>query len=84
MTWQTEYPTIATVNHAHEQTLQTWSDNLPAPQTDVERTIRKRIDAKLFEISAKVIREKAPDVADKFNEMTDLLDKMGIPNPGKM
>ncbi len=84
MTWKTEYPTISTVKRASLQTLNTWSDNLPAPQSDVERTVRRRIEKRLFESAAKECREKAPDIADKWNELVDKMGKMGIKTAGRM
>ena len=40
--WQRSYPTLETVMEAGLQTLCTWCDNLPPPQTDVQRTVLRR------------------------------------------
>jgi hypothetical protein len=74
--WQTQYPTLEMVNSASFQTLQTWDANLPEPQTDVERTIRRRISKAQFERAAEEARQKAPSVADKWNDIMDGLERI--------
>lgn len=43
------YPTVAEVQAADRAQLVTWQRNLPPPQTDVERTVVRRITRKLAE-----------------------------------
>ncbi len=76
MPWQTEYPTIAMVNGAAFVTLQEWDDKLPAAQTDVERAVRRRIKKALFDRAAEEVREKAPDIADKWNGLMDRIEQI--------
>ena len=83
-TWQTTYPTLAMVKATSFDTLMTWDENLPSPQTDVELTIRKRIKKRLFEKAASECREKAPDVADSWNDLMDKLKSMGARGTGRM
>lgn len=40
------YPTIAELNAADSAQLHSWRRTLPAPQTDVERTVWRRIVAR--------------------------------------
>lgn len=75
MTWQTTYPTLATAMAANFATLQTWADSLPAPQTDVERTVRRRLLARRNELAAIELRTKHPEIADKLNDLGDRLFK---------
>lgn len=82
--WQTTYPTVATVKAAHYQTLQTWDEKLPEPQTDVERTVRNRITKRLFKMTAAECREKAPEVADSWNKLDDTLRGFGLGGIGRM
>lgn len=81
MQWQTTYPALATVMEASLQTLCTWCDNLPPPQTDVERTVMRRLKARRDELVATEVREKAPHIADKFNDIIDMMERLGIPSP---
>lgn len=84
MSWKTEYPTLATIKVAHAQTLQTWLDNLPAPQTDVEKTVYRRIEKRLFDMAAKECREKEPEIAKKWNELADKIEGLGLGSIGRM
>ena len=84
MKWQTTYPTLNVVKTAAFQTLCTWDKELPLPQTDVERTIRKRIKNTLFKKVAKEVKEKEPDIAETWNELVDKLRKFGIGDFDKM
>jgi hypothetical protein len=84
MTWQTTYPTVATVKSAHYKTLSTWDETLPEPQTDVERTVRKRISKRLFGVTAAECREKAPEVAKAWNDLADTLKRMGVGDMERM
>lgn len=78
VSWQKTYPTPATVADASLETLEAWATHLPLPQTDVERTVQRRIKARRDLLVAKSIREKTPEIADKFNRMYGLMDKLGI------
>lgn len=79
MTWQTTYPTLATAMAANFETLLTWSEQLPRPQTDVERTIMRRIIQRLDQLAGEQLRAKHPKIADTMNELGDLLEKIGMP-----
>lgn len=72
------YPTIGLIKIASFETLETWSVNLPPPQTDVERTVMKRIDKMLFERIAKKVKETEPEIASKWNELADRLKGYSI------
>jgi hypothetical protein len=74
MNWQTEYPTVATVNGAAFATLQAWDEKLAPAQTDVERAVRRRIKKALFERAAEEVREKAPEIANKWNDLMDRIE----------
>jgi hypothetical protein len=74
--WQRQYPTLEMVNSASFQTLQTWDSNLPPAQTDVERTIRRRIKKAQFERAAEEVREKAPEIADQWNDIMSKLERI--------
>jgi len=76
MNWQTTYPTVATVMEAGFETLCTWADKLPPPQTDVERTVMRRITARQHELASNELRRKAPDIADKINSVSDMVEKL--------
>jgi len=81
MDWKNTYPTTADVALASLETLCAWSDNLPTPQTDVQRTVLRRLNARRDELIAKQVREKAPHIADKFNAIIDRLSSLGIKSP---
>ena len=72
--WKTIYPTLADAMRANFSTLLAWDEHLPVPQTDVQRTVRRRIKKQLFALAGKEFREKAPEIADGWN---DLIDKIG-------
>lgn len=78
MEWQRTYPALATVMEASFETLCTWCDSLPAPQTDVERTVMRRLKARRDELMGQQVREQAPEIADKFNAIFDKLERLGI------
>lgn len=83
--WQTTYPSVEALNIAAFQTLQTWDERLPPPQTAVEHTVRRRIKRRLAAL-AEAELEKA-DAAfaarykDTLNGARDLFKKLGIPFP---
>jgi len=81
MNWKQTYPTMDAVMHASLETLAAWGDNLPPPQTDVQRTVRRRLLARRDELLARKVREQAPKIADKFNEIIDRLGELGIKSP---
>ena len=43
MSWRTTYPTVATVSKASLESLTIWRNELPKPQTDVQKTVARRI-----------------------------------------
>ncbi|MEY2690225.1 MAG: hypothetical protein RL375_4425 [Pseudomonadota bacterium] len=81
MNWQSTYPALATVAEAGFETLCTWCDKLPAPQTDVERTVMRRLKARRDAMLAEQLRAQAPDIADKFNDIIDRMERLGIKSP---
>lgn len=83
MLWQQTYPTLATLNEANLQTLCAWVDNLPPPQTDVERTIHRRLLLRQNELMRKEVREVAPDIADKLDDLYRRMENLGITPPHK-
>jgi hypothetical protein len=79
MDWRTTYPTLATVNEAAWQTLDTWARDLPPPTTDVERTIARRIRVQLGARVGDAVRQAgAPEIASAWNDIIDKLEKAGI------
>lgn len=80
--WQKTYPTVADIGIANFDTLAQWHEHLPAAQTDVERTVRRRLSARL-EVLA---REQAPEVMGKLDSIHEAFRKLGIPlpNDGKL
>lgn len=84
MDWKTTYPTVADVKEASMDTLLEWDKHLPEPETDVQRTVQKRIERRLMEHTGNECREKAPEIVDKWNELMGMCEKLGISNPGKM
>jgi hypothetical protein len=78
MDWTKTYPALATVMVASFETLCTWHDNLPAPQTDVERTVMRRPLVRRDELLRQQVRERAPDIAAKFNDIIDKMERAGI------
>lgn len=83
MDWQRTYPPLATVMEASFETLCTWCEHLPAPETDVQRTVLRRLKARRDELMALQVREKAPHIADKFNDIIDRMERLGIKSPVK-
>lgn len=76
MNWQTTYPALATIMVANLDTLQTWADNLPAPQTDVERTVHRRLIARRDELGAQILRRDHPKIADTLDQLWTQVEKM--------
>jgi hypothetical protein len=81
MNWQSTYPSLATVMQAGFETLCTWCEKLPAPQTDVERTVMRRLTARRDELMGQQVRQQAPHIADKLNDIVDRLERLGIKTP---
>jgi len=81
MEWTRTYPTLETAMEASFETLCSWADNLPAAQTDVERCVLRRIKARKEELARETIRKERPDIAAKFNEIIDTLERFGIKSP---
>lgn len=79
--WQTTYPNLATVMEAGVETLCTYCDNLPPPQTDVQRTVLRRMKARRDDLMATMLRAQAPDIADKLNDIIDRMERLGIKSP---
>lgn len=69
MTWQTEYPSVATVAIASFRTLATWDENLPAPQTDVEVTVRRRIKRRMAELAPAELRREDPALGAQYDRV---------------
>ena len=85
MHWQRTYPTLATVMEASFETLCTWCDELPKPENDVQKTVLRRLRLRRDELMAVQVRENAPEIADKFNEILDRMERLGIKSPvGRM
>lgn len=81
MEWQKEYPNLATVMAASFETLGTWRENLPQPQTDVERTVLRRLTQRWEELGAVKLREQAPEIADKMNDLAAKMERLGMGRP---
>lgn len=81
--WKTTYPTVGTVMEAGFITLDAWNENLPDPQTDVERTVRRRITSQMAKLAMAEVRERAPSVAEKIDNALDKLEEIlrpyGVP-----
>lgn len=75
MNWQTTYPTLEAVQLANLDTVSTWCDKLPPPQTDVERTIKRRLKARRDLLAGEELRRLRPDIADTLNNLADTLHK---------
>lgn len=81
MEWQNTYPDMATAMAASFETLGTWRDNLPQPQTDVERTVLRRITKRWEELGRDKVREQAPHIADKLNDLASHMERLGMGRP---
>jgi hypothetical protein len=79
--WQTTYPTLEALGLANFETLVSWEENLPLPQTDVERTIHRRLKAMIEEHLRTQLREVSPELADKMNDVIDRMEALGIKSP---
>lgn len=75
------YPTIAQVQVADLRQLFKWARDLPAPQTDVERTVHRRIERRLEDpvlqreaISAR-IHADSREIGRKWDDLISNIDK---------
>lgn len=86
MDWKTTYPTLETVMLARFETLQQWDQNLPAPQTDVEHTVRRRLRKQMETLAGQHVRHVDPALADKWNKVMDDVEKSmpGLKNVWRM
>lgn len=76
MTWQTTYPTVATVLAANFDTVCTWCEQLPKPQTDVEHAVMRRLIKRRDELGAQKLRSEHPELADRMNSVQDLFERL--------
>jgi ABC-type amino acid transport substrate-binding protein len=81
MRWQDTYPDLATMMLAGFETLAQWRERLPAPQTDVERTVRRRLEVRYQELGRKELRRQEPAIADRINAAIDKMKALGIACP---
>lgn len=68
-TWARFYPDLGTVMRAPLQTLVTWDQHLPAPQTDVERTIRRRMKGRICKLLADEMTRQHPELVDELSRV---------------
>ena len=76
MNWREIYPTVSAVNQANNETLFAWEKELPPPQTDVERTVHRRIKRRCLAIAEEALRDADPELADTFAELMDLTSRL--------
>lgn len=76
MDCKNDYPTVATVTDASMATLTDWDKTLPAPTNDVQRTVRRKITARLLELAGQAVRDQAPSIAERFNDIADMVEKI--------
>lgn len=79
--WATMYPSVAAVAEASFSTLAAWHAHLPEPQTDVERTVRRRIASRFEKEGMKELEATAPNIAKKLRDIQDSMAKLGIKVP---
>lgn len=75
MDWRKIYPTMEAVQAANLDTVATWLEHLPAAQTDVERTVRRRLQARLDREGMAALRKERPDIAAKLEELTAMVER---------
>lgn len=68
------YPTLSEVNAASAGALRHWHNTLPDPQTDVERTIQRRIKKAMHPTAGDQLKKEAPEVHKKFTSIIDRLN----------
>lgn len=76
--WMTTYPTVGTLMSASLNTLISWDEHLPDPTNDVERTVRRKIAKRIETMLFEEVKEKEPKLADKWNELMDSVEGLGI------
>lgn len=81
MLWAREYPSLATAMSASFETVSAWCELLPKPQTDVERTIYKRLHVRREALARSEIKDNHPDIASAMNRIIDLMERAGIKSP---
>jgi len=79
--WRRTYPCLAAVMAASLDTLATWREHLPAPQTDVERTVSRRLNRRFDEVAKSELRRQAPELAAKYEDVIARLARLGIKVP---
>jgi len=72
LTWQKEYPTIADVKLADASTVYAWSEHLPEPDNDVQRTVLKRIRHRAWDESQAQMKQLDPEIAKKMAELEEV------------
>ena len=80
--WMLMWPTVAAVAEAGLITLDAWATHLPAPQTDVERTVYRRIFKRRAEVAQAELRREAPEVAVKYEALMESL-RRAVSGAGK-
>jgi hypothetical protein len=68
------YPTLSDVNQANEAMLRHWNNTLPDPQTDVERTIQRRIKKALHPTVGDQLKKEAPELHKEYTSFLDHLN----------
>jgi hypothetical protein len=68
------YPTLEELLCADLDQCVAWSEGLPAAETDVERTVRRRLTVRLDRLMRQGVREHVPEFADKFNDLADRVE----------
>lgn len=81
MDWKKTYPTLETMMLASFETLCEWDTNLPPPQTDVERTLMRRLRVRQNELGMRKMKTEAPELHEKIEDIYARLDKLGIKVP---
>ena len=78
MDWRTTYPTVAAINEAGLETLDTWLTSLPRPCTDVERTVYRRIGHLHAKLLSERLAKEAPEVAKALDALLAKVASLGI------
>lgn len=74
--WMQEYPTVAAVASASFETLCVWNKHLRAPATDVERTVRRRITARMDAEWRDELAKQAPGLASQLKVLDEAFAKL--------
>lgn len=74
--WMLTWPTCATVAESGLMTLDSWATHLPAPQTDVERAVLRRIVKRRAELAMAQLRQEAPEIAQKYGDLLETLRRV--------